>query len=62
VVAYAHFLVAWMIVVVAAVVELLLQMHFLNEVEVDVNPVRNNPQNPQQRVVCPKIPKYSDLG
>jgi len=51
-----------MIVVVAAVVELLLQMHFLNEVEVDVNPVRNNPQNPQQRVVCPKIPKYSDLG
>jgi len=29
----------------------------------DVNPVRNKPQNPQQRVVveCPKIPKYSDL-
>jgi len=29
----------------------------------DVNPVRNKPQNPQQRVVeCPKIPKYSNLG
>jgi len=29
----------------------------------DVNSVRNEPQNPQQRVVeCPKIPKYSDLG
>jgi len=29
----------------------------------DVNPVRNKPQNPQQRVVeCPNIPKYSDLG
>jgi len=29
----------------------------------DVNPVRNNPQNPQQRVFeFPKIPMYSNLG
>jgi len=33
------------------------------EILTDVNLIRNNPQNPQKRVVeCPKIPKYSDLG
>jgi len=34
-----------------------------NRMQLDVNPIRNKPQNPQQRVVeCPNIPKYSDLG
>jgi len=34
VVPHAHFLVGWTIVIVADVVELLVQMHFLIEVEV----------------------------
>jgi len=33
VVVHAHFFVGWTIVVVATIVELLVQMHFLHEVE-----------------------------
>jgi len=32
------------------------------EVVCDVNPVRNNPQNPQKEYLNASIPKYSDLG